>query len=56
MCKSDVGIKYRILQVADGEVLSVMEVTCVMYVMGCELIYVENFSLCKIGDHDNHLP
>jgi hypothetical protein len=56
MCKSDVGIKYRILQVAHGEVLSVMEVKCVIYIVGCGLIYMENFSLCKIGDHDDHLP
>jgi hypothetical protein len=23
----------------------------VLYIVGCGLIYVENFSLCKIGDH-----
>jgi len=31
MCKSDVGIKYRILQIAHVEVLSVMEASCVIY-------------------------
>jgi hypothetical protein len=49
MCKSDVGIKYRILQVAHGEVLSVMEVRCVIYCglwtddIHGELFFVQNW-------------
>jgi hypothetical protein len=44
----DSGI-IRILQVAHGEVLSVKGS------MSCGLMYMENSSLCRIGDHKDHL-
>jgi hypothetical protein len=33
---------------AHGEVLSVMEVMCVIYIVGCELIFMENFLCAKL--------